>query len=422
MMLVLIQTAPAPGAGSDFFGGAKIILDQLAAKIIAELQNVLPMRGMMEALYMVMVGIFLWHIGEVLIEGTKKGHPIPIMAAVKEAFFTHGMRLAIFCTLAVGSLALTPGGWQLMDDASASHSWLNIGTQNGTSTVVADLGNTMTQYLGTNATRTLTNPDGTTQVVFIDDAPCMQTLDTGIKDTDNAIMAMSASNVFDEIGTQVQKVMDTRPAGSTAASWGINAANPLIVQTLILKPLVDGFFWVVNWFTFVWSQWTLCRTLLLQALFIRLSWHVGLYFMPFFIMLAYFRSTQGFLIRLLTNYVALMVAAYVLGALASALFSPDTWLGTIPPGVAGQRTGGIIQAAFANVTLGDGAKGYTMGSFPWLSTLYATQIARGQLVWLMGAIGILLSQIYEMVRGILDGSFRSFFQPGNAGRSTVFGG
>lgn len=428
-MFMLLQTAPSTtpgGAGMDFFGGAKVLMDTLEGKILQQLATVVPVKSVFNILWIVIVCIFFFHFAEAFLDASKRGTSLSWFGALKQVVLTRGMRIFIYCTLAVGALYVLNSGWAVASDAQNNMELMQVPIGPSGQLMSDSIGNTMTNYMGTNDTRSVLDPaTNTYKMIVPNEAPCMQSLDGAIKATDAAINGMSATQIFDEISTQVTNIVNQSSDDAKSTSTAIDVGTVLGggsqgILLLVLKPIIDGFFWVVNWFTFVWAQWTLCRTLLIQALFIKLAWHIGLYFLPIFILMAYFRSLQGFLIRLLTNFVALMIAAYVLGALAQALFAPATWIGTA--GANGALSGGIIQMAFANVKLGGGAQGFTAGSFPWLSTTYATQIARGQLIWLMGAIGILLSQVYEMVKGVLDGSFRSFFNPGGAGRGSVFGG
>lgn len=443
MFLALIQATPAATSNANFFSAAKVMIDALEGKILGAMATVLPLSSLMNLIFLIIGGIFLWHIGEAVLKAGMAGDGTEAFLLIKEVLRTKGMRLFVYCTLAISSLWLVNGALALEMSAVNKHGWLSVDTASG-GTLQENAGQFMVDWLGSTAMKqvTVTNPDGSTSLkdVPVWDPPMITTMNTAITNADKAINAMDASMVFDSIDQAIRGTMVDDPALKTAVwdsmigTQGIAtakvqqsnnagaqaaAATEAAIVPITLQLALDGFFWVTTHFTFVWAQWTLCRTLLIQALFIRLSWHLGLYLLPIFILLAYFKATQGFLVRLCINYVAMVVAGYLLGTLATELFSANTWIGTA--GAGGVYDGGIVQAAFKGIKITtDGAM--DPGSFPWLTTRYATMVARGQIVWLMGAVGTLLGNLYGLTRGVMEGSFRNFFQPGGAGSGVLFGG
>ena len=402
---------------ANFFGAVQAMMNRLQSQILTTFQTVLPLETMMNLIWTFIGAIFLWYFMEATYTAFSKGTPMSIFAAYWDLIRKRWLRLVVYGTMSLGTLILLNGGSNLIDKAQGKNAWANVATAGG-GDLVHDFGFFIVDWTGSNATvdTAVTNADGTTTTIqqIKYEAPVLNTLRSATVIATNAINGMSATQTYNVIDTQIDKALNKQVADS-----GFRIPTDV---TLVVLPLLDGIFWVFNWFTFVWAQWTLTRTLLIQTLFLQMSWHLGLYFLPLFILMAYFRSMQGFLTNLLTNYFAMMVAGYVMASVALVLFSPGTWIGTQAV-KDGPYAGGIVQMAFEGLTLGVNPNGSTdPGMFPWVARTYMKQVARGQLVWLLGACGLILGQVYDLVRGILGGSFRANFQAGGAGAGTSFGG
>ncbi len=417
----------------NFYEGARVMMTDLESQILAAFQEVLPLKVIMNVVFMFMGFIFLFHLIEGVYNAGKSGHHIDAYNIIKDFLRRKALRLLVYSLLALGALLVTNGGPALLMNAQNQHSWATINTTGqgpGHEDLATDWGLWLIDWMGTNTIRdvTITNPDGTTKVVKViqTEAPPIQALKAATKKASAAVDGLEAVDIYDRIDGEIRQHMGlgSQNMGMGDFDWGTGNYLDIVSvgQTFLLRQLIDGFLYVVNKLAFLWAQWTLCRTLVVQCLFMQMSWHLGLYFLPLFILMAYFKTTHGFLVNLLINYAAMMIACYVMASVASMIFDKAVWLGT--KNAAGVFVDGVIPNAFDNVKLAanDTVSQYVVGSFPWVARTFARQIARGQIIWLLGAVGLILGHVYEMVRGILGGSFRSYFNPGSAGTGALFGG
>lgn len=412
----------------NFFGAVQAMMMQLQAQILLAFRELLPLRSMMNLVWVFIASFFLWYFFEAMYKAWTRGSAIGIFTAYWDLIRHRWVRIVVFGTFSLGILLLVDLGFldmNLVFQAQRQNSWANMTTQGGASDLIHDTGDFASTWLGSNVVVDKV-VDGKPVKAFAYEPPVISTLNASIGQVTNAINGLAAADIYDKVDKEIQNALDAQNKGAYGISLPTYATPGFgdlwVGGGPILMPLIDGILNVFNWFTFVWAQWTLTRTLLVQCLFLQAGWHLGMYFLPLFILLAYFRSMQGFMTNLLRNYVAMFVAGYIMASVALILFSPGTWIGISTDG--GKTfDGGIIQMAFNGLTLGVNSQGgVDPGSFPWLTRTYARQVARGQIVWMFGACGLILGQVYELVRGVMDGSFRSYFQPGSAGSSVVFGG
>ena len=410
----------------NFFGAAQSMMNRLQSQILGALQTIFPLNIMMNLVFFLIAGIFLFHLVEAFTDAGKSGTVGDAFNIFKDLIRKKFLRIVIYTMLAIGAVLLTNNGLSLLNDAQNNHGWSYVdssGLNPDNTDMSRDFGYWLISWMGSNQLQDVivTNADGSTttlQQVKME-APPIQALLNATSSATKAIDGLSAVQIYDQVDDEIQQHLGMN-------GWDVGVGNLIDLETMmstaVLRHMVDGFLYVTNRLAFLWAQWTLCRTLVVQALFMQMSWHLGLYFMPLFILLAYFRSTHGFLVNLVINYAAMMIASYVMASIALVIFQPATWIGTSSGG--GAYTGGVIQAAFSNVTLtaNSNASQFTSGSFPWITTTFARQVARGQIIWLLGAVGLILGHVYEMVRGVLSGSFRSYFNPGSADSGSLFGG
>lgn len=415
-------------ADSNFYAGAKAMITRLQVEVLQSMWNAFPFTTMMNMIWFIIAGIFLFHFMEATYHAFRSGTGLGIFNTYKDLIRKKLLRVGIFATLSLGAVILLSGGMAALMSGPLG-SWADI-----------TFGTSISQYLGANSVSivSVTNPDGTTTDVstLTYEAPVLLELDQAANVASNAIDGLSASDVFDSINQQIEKALT---AGNSSAA-GVGTVGSAIGQlntggtvspaavtsgaisaatspfTLLVKPLLDGIMYISNWFTFLWAQWALTRTILVQTLFLRLGWHLGLYFLPIFILLAYFKPMQGFLVNLLKNYLAMMVAGYVMAALCTTLFAPGAWIGT--KDASGNWTGGLLQTAFNGVSWADGGVGLEPGTFPWIMKTYARQVARSQIVWLLGACGIIIGKAYDLTKGAIDGGFGHYFD-GGSGESVM---
>ena len=418
---LLIQGAPV--ADSNFYAGAKAMIYKLQVSILQSMWNAFPFQTMMNIIWFIIASIFLFHFMEATFHAFRSGTGLGIFNTYKDLIRKKLLRIGIFATLSLGAVILLDGGMTALASGPLG-SWADT-----------TFGVAISEYLGANSVTivSVTNPDGTTTDVqtIQYEAPVLQELDKAANVASKTVDGLAASDVFDAVNQQIEGALSAGNSGAAgvgtlgssigqlnsgggvspaaATSAGLSAATS--VFTILLKPLIDGIMYLSNWFTFLWAQWALTRTIIVQTLFLRLGWHLGLYFLPIFILLAYFKPMQGFLVNLLKNYLAMMVAGYVMAALCMTLFAPGAWIGT--KDASGNWTGGLLQVAFSGVSWQDGGAGLEPGTFPWIMKTYARQVARSQIVWLLGACGIILGKAYELTKGVIDGGFRTHFDAGS---------
>jgi len=407
--MILSGPSPSAPAVDNYFAAAREMLRVLEAGIQKALQSAFPFTTMMNMIWFIIGAIFMYHFLETTYHAFRSGTTLGIFNNYKELIRKKFLRILVFASLSMGCVVMVAGGSAALAKAPLG-AWAS-----------ENIGYYLVDWLGANDTIDTQITDEYGKVINVTkvkwEAPVITELEAAAGNASKTIDGLSAAMVWDRINTEIEKTL--KAGGSTAANVTTMQTakyNPLM---FIIGPIVEGFFYITSWFTFLWAQWTLSRTILLQALFLGLGWHLGLYFLPIFILLAYFKPMQGFLINLLKNYFSMMIAGYVMAALLGAILSTQTWMGTFNNTTKAWE-GGLIQASFDGIKWSDGATlGLEPGTFPWLMKTYARQIARGQIVWLLGACGIIIGQVYDITRGVVDGGFRAYFDGGNG--SSVMG-
>ena len=422
-MLTNLMVLAAPVADSNFYAGAKAMIYKLQVSILQSMWKAFPFQTMMNMIWYIIASIFLFHFLEATFHAFRSGTGLGIFNTYKDLIRKKLLRIGVFATLSLGAVILLDGGMTALASGPLGN-WADT-----------TFGETISEYLGANSVSivSVTNPDGTTTDIqtIQYEAPVLQELDKAADVASKTVDGLSASDVFDSVNQQIEKALSAGQSGaagvgtlgagigqlntggtvSPAAATSAGLSGATSVFTILVMPLLDGIMYLSNWFTFLWAQWALTRTIIVQTLFLRLGWHLGLYFLPIFLLLAYFKPMQGFLTNLLKNYLAMMVAGYVMAALCMTLFAPGAWIGT--KDASGNWSGGLIQTAFSGVSWQDGGKGLEPGTFPWIMKTYARQVARAQIVWLLGACGIILGKAYELTKGVIDGGFRTHFDGGS---------
>jgi len=116
--------------------------------------------------------------------------------------------------------------------------------------------------------------------------------------------------------------------------------------------------------------------------------------------------------------VALSIAGTVMGKLAQILYSGAFWMGGTDPNTHVVYTG-VINDIFKTIVI-PAAKpnAFSTGSYPWLYVEAAKYFGVIQICALFGLCGVLLGEIYNLIRAAIDGAMRSSY---SASISSSFG-
>jgi hypothetical protein len=171
----------------------------------------------------------------------------------------------------------------------------------------------------------------------------------------------------------------------------------------LVGSIADELFSAFLFASFTAAQFILAKALLANYIYFSLAWHLAVYFLPIAIMLAYFRGLSQFMLGICKHLVSMTIAIAVMASLANTLLDTRFW---ITP--EGGGAPGLISATFGNAIIAEGDKWY----FNWFTAItssYARNVSLMQSIFILGMIGVLLNNIYEVVRGVIDGSMHTAY-------------
>lgn len=404
LLILGLSTPPesASGVAQNYFAIGQRMMDAIESSVITAIDGAIGGPALFTLIFSLIGGIFAIHIMEGLVKGLHTRSASGMASSVLGVIYDRLPRIFIFFVIAMTALPMTNGGMALFGRVQSNAAFMESDASDG-------LINTWMMFLGSGGKRTFLDPDTNQEYTVTIPAPPVARLSAAATKASKAIDGITYSIVSATVDTEVRNAISrSRQNGATLAMNAIASITPLE----LVGKAVDEFLNIMLQVGFAAAQYSLAKALLLQQLFVKMSWYVALQFLPVFVLLAYFRPLQSFLVNLLTHFIVLSITCVIIGTLANVFYSADTWTGT----------NGIIKAAFAGARFdADGA--FSAGSVPWFTARYAKVIGMGQVMFLLGATGMILSQVHGVLTGVIGGSFRSVFTgAGGSGVSTLFNG
>ena len=398
----LFDKADLANVGRNYLAMAATMANSLTSNLLTTMNNVMPIGLIMKLVFVMMGTILFFHVLVALLKGVQEGHPKGLFVEVSEALWTHGPRVFIFMTLSlmvagVSTLSVTGSGAQAVsiNRGAGIMGGINPGEE---SEVLA-----MQQTLRTAWGReTDTIP------------PPMRPLKVGVTKAINAVSALDLISMTRKVSSELEAA-----AAKGQASAGVVGSDgkPLVsdpgtatdapILVSLLKKAVVPLGVAGEEVAFIAAQYSMMKNLVASYIYLVLAWRMTLHFLPLLVCLAYFRSMQGLLISAMKHLLALSIAGAVMGTLASTLYDGKFWLGTSASGTsAGSK--GLIGDIFKDIVIPAGKSNvFSPGTYPWVMVELYKYMAVIQVCALFGLVGVLLGEIYNLVRGALDGVMRS---------------
>ncbi len=362
---------------NSYFAMMVSMMQSISGAVFSSMDAIAPIGSMMNLVFMIISAIFLFHYLTALVKGLQSGTFIGLVGCLFGTFATHGVRLLVFLVLALGAAGVSNVRFRM----------------DGTHAAVKDslpLQRVVSSWLGTE-NQFLARP--------------VAGMKTGIMKALTAVEGLKYHQIYEK-GKEEIKAAQERAIKASNFDAAKGASDPGMLDKfvtsavdLILKALFDA----LADMSFFFTQIAMARALIVNYVFIAFAWKACLHFLPLLVLLAYFRSLQGFLINIAKQMLALTIAAAVVGQLASALYDSSFWLG--PSGIIGSAFSGVMITG-ANA----GSNPFEVGSYNWILAKYGAVILSLQIFALFGLIAILLNEIWALVRGAVDGSLRSVYQ------------
>jgi len=378
--------------------GGKVI-----TSLMTSMKDVMPIGLLMRICLGAMMMVMAYHIVTALLRGIQDGSPRGFVGEVLDAVWGHGPRIFVFTLFSISACGIST----VWDGGP-----YGVNKTNAYVKTMVGLAGTFQKVLG-NETGTRSgsvNPVGTLR-----------------EGTAAAIRGIDRMNFLEMKNVVERKIYDMvelgskdiQPTGGTnTAFFDEHKKLDKLVKT-ILVPFLD--FGVMM--SFLASQYVLAKNLVANWIFLTIAWRMALHFLPLLIVLAYFRSLQGFLINGIKQIIAVSLAATVMAAVAEKLFSPDFWVGKVmpAPSVAGAPaffntadSDSLIVKALKDRKITtdimlNGGPVSTPGSYPWIKANFAMEMILIQIGALYALIGVILGEIFTLVRAALDGAMRSAY-------------
>lgn len=407
-----------PGSGADdtarnYFAVAQAALTDLEKDIVGVLNSQFNTIAILKFILVIVGAIWMFHIIESVARGAKKGNVGLLMVEVWNTFYDKGPRVVWYLGLSLALLGVTAGGRVWQERAKENSVILNIGDApeydtTGDGGSFEWMSQTFRDLLGTEG--------GAVPPPLRDLKTASQTASAAINGMDYTLFR---GEVQDRLNKAVMEASKGKTVGvgdaaagaaGTGISWLAGGAGGTMILAVVVG-LMDQIMTIILNLAFVMAQFSMAKAILVNYLYLMFAWNMALHFLPVAAMLAYFRSLQGFLVNLAKHLVAMTVAASVIGTLAKELYKSTFWLGDQ----------GLIAMAFKGAAF-TGDSQWAASAFPWLTQKYGYAVGMLQIIFLFGAIGMILNEVYGIVRGVMDGAMRTTYQGQGGGVKTIFGG
>ncbi len=406
MMALLTATQGADDSARNLYTIARAALGDLQKEILQGIHKNVDTITVMKLLLVIMGAIWMFHIFEAISRGAKKGNVGFVMVDVWNVFYDKGPRFVWYLGLSLALLGVTAGGRAWQERAKENTVILSIGNdseydETGDGGSFEWMSRTFRDLLGTE--------DGQPPAPLRSLDEASKTANAAINGLDYTLMSREVQNRLDEARKQVTD--RTVGAGDAAAAFtatGLSLGSPIVG---IVMAVWDEIAKIVLNIMFITAQFQVAKALVIQYIYLSFAWSIALHFLPVAALLAYFRSLQGFLVNLAKHLIAMTVAASIIGILAQELYKSTFWLGDQ----------GLIAMAFKGAGYTEDIK-WAPTVFPYLAQKYGWAVASAQIIFLLGAISMVLSEVYGIVRGVMDGTMRTTWHGQKGGISAVVKG
>ena len=400
----LFDKSDMTNVGRNYLAMAASMANTLSNDLQNTMNNVMGIGVIMRLVFWIMGITLTFHILTAIFKGSQEGHPKGLLTEVVEALWTNGPRVFIFVLLSLvvaGVSAITNVGTNVQRVHVNNNYVLMKAVNDGEDSPVLAMQQALRNSWGKEYD-TVPKP--------------LLPLKAGVSKAINAVSALDLITVSRKVSSELEAAAakgqtsaglvgpDGKPL---TADQGANADSPIV--SLLIKKAVVPLGVAGEEIAFIAAQYSMMKNLVASYIYLVLAWRMTLHFLPLMVCLAYFRSMQGFLMSAMKHLVALSIAGSVMGSLSATLYDGKFWLGNpSSPGAVGK--GGLIGDAFKDIVI-PAAKPtiYSAGTYPWLMSEVYKYLAVIQVCALFGLVGVLLGEIYNLVRGALDGAMRSSY-------------
>lgn len=392
----LFNKADLTTTGRNYLGMAASMANTLTTSLQSTINSVMPLAVIMKLVFSIMGATLTFHILAAILKGVQEGHPKGLITEIIDALWTNGPRVFIFALLSLAVAGVSNVNSSINTNATLMQSVYG----EGDSEVV-----TMQQALRSSWGH---EADAVP-------APLLP-LKTGVGKAINAVSALDLISVSRKVSTEIENAakqgqnMAAPVAGSTtspiASAQGADAEAPLLA--MLVKHAIVPLGVVGEELAFIAAQYSMMKNLVATYIYLVLAWRLTLHFLPLMVCLAYFRSMQSFLQNAAKHLLALSIAGSVLGTLSSTLYDGAFWLGGVNAGGNYTVGTGLIGDIFKGIIIpAQKSNVFSPGSYPWLTVELYKYMGVIQVCALFGLVGVLLGEIYSLIRGTLDGVMRS---------------
>jgi len=378
--------------------------NKLMATLINAMDQVAPIGVIMKVILGFLTVVMAYHLITAILRGIQEGHPKGLLGEILDTLWGHMPRVMAFTLLALAATGVTnASSWGTADVKVAGSSPL-VQSVDG-------LAKTFQTVLG--------NERGSTTGKWSPTA----SLKAGTQQAIKAIDGLNLLDVKNKIDAKVQEMIELGKAKSQQAGSPTPAGTESsgTIATALRKLIKDA---VVPFFEFgvmasqLAAQYVLAKNLVANYIYILLAWRMALHFLPIIILLAYWRSLQGFLLNGFKHLLALSIAGVIMGEMSKVLFSGQFWLGkpTSPVPIVGASPylitaegSGILDKALKNTYITGADEWASVGTYPWLKSIATPYMILVQFGALFALIGVILGEMFSLVRGAMDGAMRSHY-------------
>jgi hypothetical protein len=392
--------------GSNYLAMAGTLANKLANGLQNTMNNFMPIGVIMKLIFWIMGLTLTFHILQAIIRAVQEGSPKGYIGEIFDTLWGHGPRIFIFATVSLmvaGVSSITNVGQNVQDVHVNNNYFMMQGVYGNSGTTLYDMQQAIRHSWGKE----------------FDTVPApMAPLKAGTASAIKAVSALSLINVVKKINAEIgdadQKGQE-QIAQPLDQQTGIDETMLGWIMKDIIRPMAD----TAEELAFIGAQYSMMKNLVANYIYMVLAWRLALHFLPLMVCLAYFRSMQGFVMNSMKQLVALSIAANAMGKLASILYDGKFWLGNALPDGSGYTKTGVVSDVMKNIMIPPSSGNiFSPGSYPWVMTEMASYMAVIQIAALFGLVGVILGELYNIIRGAIDGAMRSNY---SASISSTFG-
>jgi hypothetical protein len=390
MLALLGTTPPAPNgifsnAISTFittlFSTFQVMATTLIAQVNTSIESVIPFGTVMSIIYTFIWFHVLWQAMEAFYRSIRDHHGFTMSSFLGELFesFSKIMpRFVLHVTLAM--VAAAGSGLVLNVPSSQKSAFFQLAKNSGIQTAVQGFYNA---YNPSSALKGACDNMGSAagRIDYL-------RLRQSVKDS---VVALSGRAKYEP---------DNMLASAAGTVTGVIAGMADKLIWLCMGP-IEWLFSFVNDLVFMFAQYSVAKGIILQWVYLSISWNLAIRLLPLMILLSYFQSMRGLVIQAVTHLVTMSIAGYVVAGMATMMSDTAIWES-------------IISTAFSTIKPDTSSvTTLAIGSMPNLFSLYGAQIANIQMGFIFMMMGKILENSYNIVQATVGGGLHSGMQVGD---------